>query len=291
MQLIDSSDIDRELWDTMVWNDPSSLFYNLSWCLDTLCENWIGVVKGDYQSAIAFPMQRKLSVRYTFNPFLFHRASVVGALTSDELDDAVWKAAKYVDLRLREKLEGATIWNNFELPLSKSYLDLAQGYSQNTRRNLKKSVKHDLVFRRADNAALISFVFKENVSFSKLGIKEKEYENFEKLMLEAFDCEIGRGYIVEQDEEPVAVGFFIEFNNRVTFVKGTSTADGREIGAMPFLFDRVINEFHSSKLVLDFAGSNVDSVGRFYSGFGAENVPVYYLKRNSLPFPLNQLKS
>ncbi|MBL4704704.1 MAG: hypothetical protein JKY54_09290 [Flavobacteriales bacterium] len=290
MKIIDRKKISSEAWDTMVWNDKEALFYNLSWVLDTLCPDWVAVMKGDYEGAIAIPVQRKMTVRYTYNPFLFHRASVIGNLSTDEVDEAVWMAAKYVDLRTRERMEGSVEWVNCVLNLSKNHLDLVQSYSSNAKRNLKKASKHNLEFMVTDSAALISFFFKENVSFGKLGIKEKEYENFEKLMIEAFDCEIGRGFAVEYNEEVVACGFWIEFNGRLTFVKGTSSEVGRDCGAMQFLFDRVISQFSSSSLTLDFAGSNVESVAQFYKSFGAIEEPIYHLKRNNLPFPLNQIK-
>lgn len=290
MRVVERKHIDTDLWDTMVWNNDNSLFYNLSWALDTLCGDWLAVIKGDYEAAIAIPVQRKMGVKYTYNPFLFHRASTVGNFTSDEVDEAVWMGAKFVDLRTREPLEGSVIWMNCELDLTRSYLDIVQGYAENARRNVKKAVKNDLEVKRTDNAALISFFFKENMSFTKLGVKEKEYENFEKLMLEAFDCGIGRGFSVEQNEEILGVGFFVEFNNRLTFVKGTSSDSGRSLGAMQYLFDRVFEQFTGGSLVLDFAGSNVESVARFYKSFGAVEKPIYYLKRNNLPFPLNQIK-
>jgi hypothetical protein len=247
-------------------------------------------MKKDYEAALAFPIKTKAGFKYTYNPFLFHRVSAVGHWTEEEIDEAIWMAAKYVDLRIREEVEGSVSWNNCELDLTNNYLEIIQSYSSNSKRNIKKAVKESLVFNETDNATLISFFFKENVSFNSLGIKEKEYENFEKLMLEAFDCEVGYGFTVEKDEDVVAVGFFVELNGRLTYVKGTSNELGRGAGAMHFLFDRVIHKFSGHLKLLDFSGSAVASVAQFYRSFGAEDKPIGYLKRNHLPFPLNQFK-
>jgi len=290
VQVKTRKNIDAARWDTMIWNHDNALFYNLSWALDTLCPEWVGVIKGDYEAAIAIPIQRKVGVKYTFNPFLFHRISSIGELSQAEVDEALWMAAKYVDIRSREQLEGAVEWNNYELDLSSTYLEIVQSYSSNAKRNLKKANKNNLEFKPENNAGLISVFFKENVSFLKLGIKANEYENFEKLMLEALDCEIGKGFSVWHQDEIVASGFVVVFNGRITFVKGTSNEQGRELGAMPYLMDRIIEQYAGSKLIFDFAGSNVKSVGQFYHSFGAKNLPIYYLKRNNLPFPLNQIK-
>ncbi|MDA8714647.1 hypothetical protein N9M27_02105 [Flavobacteriales bacterium] len=290
MKVLRRQDIDLERWDTMVWHSENALFYNLSWCLDTLCEDWLVILKDDYHAGIALPIRSKLGIKYTYNPFLFHRISAIGIWSKEELDEALWISSKYVDVRIREKIEGAKDWSNYELELDSNYLELIQGYNSNAKRNIKKGNAHNLNFKPMNNAALISFFFKENVSFNKLGIKEKEYENFEKLMLEAFDCEIGHGFVVEMKEETVATAFFIEFNNRLTFVKGTSSAIGRDFGAMHFLFDKIFNEYAGQSITLDFSGSNVSSVAQFYKSFGATDRPICYVKRNHLPFPLNQLK-
>ncbi len=290
MRILERKHIDIKRWDTMVWETKNSLFYNLSWCLDALCTDWVVVMKNEYEAAIPFPIKSKAGLKYTYNPFLFHRVSVVGEMSEEEVDEAIWKVAKYVDVRITHEVEGAVVWNNCELAMDKTYLEIIQGYSSNSKRNVKKAVKESLVFSSANNAALISFFFKENVSFSALGIKEKEYENFEQLMLEAFDCEIGHGFKVQKDDEILAAGFFVEFNGRLNFVKGTSNALGRDIGAMHFLFDRVIHSFAGKLKLLDFSGSNVDTVAQFYRSFGAENKPIWHIKRNHLPFPLNQIK-
>lgn len=290
MKVVARKNIDTAKWDTMIWNNDNALFYSLSWTLDALCQEWVGVIKGDYESAIAIPIQRKIGVKYTFNPFLFHRISMVGDLSQSEVDEALWMAAKYVDIRSREPLEGAVEWGNYELDLSKNYLELVQSYSNGAKRNLKKATKNNLEFKPEANAGLISVFFKENVSFLKLGIKANEYENFEKLMLEAMDCEIGNGFSVWFEDEVVASGFVVNFNGRITFVKGTSNDQGRELGAMPYLMDRIIEKYSETNSIFDFAGSNVKSLGQFYQSFGASNRPIYYLKRNNLPFPLNQIK-
>lgn len=290
MKVLRRQDINVERWDTMIWHSDNALFYNLSWCLDSLCEDWVAILKDDYQSAIALPIKSKVGIRYAYNPFLFHRASAIGNWDKEELDEALWITAKYVDIRIREKIEGAIEWSNFELKLNANYLELVQGYSSNAKRNIKKGNAQNLTCKSQDNAALISFFFKENVSFNKLGIKEKEYENFEKLMLESFDCEIGHGFVVEKEAEVVAVAFFIEFNNRLTFVKGTSNSMGREHGAMHFMFDRVLSDYAGKPSTLDFSGSNVPSVAQFYKSLGAIDKPIGYVKRNHLPFPLNQIK-
>jgi hypothetical protein len=71
---------------------------------------------------------------------------------------------------------------------------------------------------------------------------------------------------------------------------GASNNVGRDLRAMYFLFDRLIDEYSEQSIVLDFEGSDIEGVGRFFSGFGALLVPYHRLIANRLPWPINLLK-
>jgi len=64
VKVLRRQDIDLERWDTMVWHSENALFYNLSWCLDTLCEDWLVILKDDYHAGIALPIRSKLGEKF-----------------------------------------------------------------------------------------------------------------------------------------------------------------------------------------------------------------------------------
>ena len=45
-----------------------------------------------------------------------------------------------------------------------------------------------------------------------------------------------------------------------------------------------VSSILSEPVFIDFEGSSVDSIARFYQGFGAENIPYYHIKQNRLPW-------
>jgi hypothetical protein len=57
------------------------------------------------------------------------------------------------------------------------------------------------------------------------------------------------------------------------------------------LVNAFIQEHAGSDSLLDFEGSDIESVDRFYTGFGAEIRPYPSLHINRLPFYLRWLKS
>ena len=69
-----------------------------------------------------------------------------------------------------------------------------------------------------------------------------------------------------------------------------STAKGKEVGAMPYLIDSLIKREADKHKYIDFEGSSVEGIARFYKSFGAENMPYYQLKNNKLPWMLKWTK-
>ena len=82
----------------------------------------------------------------------------------------------------------------------------------------------------------------------------------------------------------------METNDRIVYLKGFTSSEGKKCGAMHFLFDFLIHELSNKRKVLDFGGSNVESVARFYKGFGAKDCLYLHLQLNRLPSIIKWLK-
>jgi len=76
----------------------------------------------------------------------------------------------------------------------------------------------------------------------------------------------------------------------VYYLLGGSNATGRENGAMQALFAGFIKTHASSDLILDFEGSEIEGIARFYKGLGATPVYYYNLLQNRLPYIIKWLK-
>jgi hypothetical protein len=59
---------------------------------------------------------------------------------------------------------------------------------------------------------------------------------------------------------------------------------------MPYLIDLFIQSNSGKPAFIDFEGSSIDSIARFYQSFGAENLPYYNIKKNMLPWWLKWKK-
>jgi len=92
------------------------------------------------------------------------------------------------------------------------------------------------------------------------------------------------------DNTLCSAAFFYFAGKRVLYLNAASSDEGKANSSMYQIVDQFIREHSGSALTLDFEGSSIPGIARFYSGFGAESEHYYSLKMNRLPIPLRWLK-
>jgi hypothetical protein len=84
--------------------------------------------------------------------------------------------------------------------------------------------------------------------------------------------------------ETLAGAFFLLAPRGPLYLFGTTTPAARQNGAMTLVFDRLISDFSGKQgLVLDFEGSALPGLARFYQGFGAVQEPYHTLHMRRFP--------
>ena len=59
---------------------------------------------------------------------------------------------------------------------------------------------------------------------------------------------------------------------------------------MSLIVDKVIQDFAETNIYLDFEGSKVENIARFYQGFGADDITFPQIKKNSIIQVMSILK-
>ncbi len=85
--------------------------------------------------------------------------------------------------------------------------------------------------------------------------------------------------------------FWVIHEGRSTLLLNASTDWGKDHGVSTWLIDQHIKSTAGRSHIIDFEGSSIPGLKRFYSGFGAKDEPFYMHVENQLPFPINLLKS
>lgn len=296
IQLIHNNDLDTDRWDSMVQNAPNARVYAESWYLDILHPDWYGLVYGSYAYVMPLIVSRKWGITYLYQPTFAQQHGIFPPATAQitaEILLFLRERYPYINLSLNSMnvhVEAPFVVQerkNFLLALNHSYVVLKKNYNQHTRRYLKKATAQCTVMKHIAPETFLTL--KQAHAHHRLS-----NENLAKLkliLLKATALRRGEIYgAYSQHNELVAAAFFLTDQNRITYLNAVSSNEGKEIHAMMAVIDRFVADHAESPYLLDFEGSNIPGVARFFEGFGAKAESYQHLQYNALPWYLKLLK-
>lgn len=294
IQYLHSSNIDRKKWDESIARSACRHHYALAWHLDLVCPGWSGLVMNDYEAVMPLPVRKKYGIRYVFQPYFSQQLGIynekkTGPDLLQEFIEAVPSDIRYMEFNLNHFNEVNDLYHfkersNFELNLSPDYAFLENNYSANTRRNLRKSEKPGI-----NEISDISCIIELKKKFDAIRKPPAHYNFLENWMKGILDRGMGR-ILKIGTEQLLAAVFLVQYGNRIYYMVPVSSPEGKKNSAMFFLVDHLIRSHAGNDMILDFEGSTIPGIARFFKGFGAINQPYHSIKMNRLPFPLKLIK-
>ena len=301
IRYLSHKEIEFEKWDLCLEQASNSLVYGYSWYLNKVSPNWDALVLDDYHAVMPLTHGRKYFICYLHQPFFTQQLGVFAKaqLNQDliiEFISAIPSKFKFIEVNLNEQNyflseEYKLIKRkNYLLNLNKPYDKLVKDYNNQALRNLKKSRKQEIELRTIQYKEVITF-YRIHKSEVTLGVKSEDYLALEGLMEVAYKRgKLFSKGVFSKSGELLACGSYLMQKGRIIFLIGTSSASGRETGAMHYLMDSMIFQFSNHKMLFDFEGSEIPGIARFYKSFGAMKTHYFRLKKNRLPWLLRLLK-
>jgi len=286
-------EIDAGKWDLVVAASSAETLYPCSWYLDATALHWSALVLNDYELIMPLVWKRKAGIPYIYQPVLCQQLGILGSRTPDLYESKEFVLAMRKRFRLGslqfnrgnlvEEQKGSRVWDrsNFILPLGADYEKLEAGYSQNTRRNLKKAMESAHDFDASVGLEELLALKKEHAA--------KDYSDrwYGKIreQLEAIQ-QHGHGEIhgLRRDGSLIAAVFFAFTRTRIIYLLSVSDEQGKEERAMFRIVDQLIRREAASERSLDFEGSDLQGVARFFAGFGARAETYQALSFSRFPF-------
>lgn len=293
--------IDKKKWDACIRDAVNGNVYAYSWYLDLIHEGWEALVEDDYERVMPLTAARKFGISYLFQPYF---AQQLGVYSTSKLSPAIvenflqaippqFKFAEF-NLNSFNKISAENhsfvLHNNYLLDLINAYEKVAKKYSNNTRRNLKKSTNNKLSISKNIKPEEVISLFRKNRGKRLKKWNDAHYNILQRLMYTAIYKGKGVAYgVYTEFNELCAAAFFLKNSNKLVFLFSGTSDLARDNGAMTMLIDHVIREYAASRTVFDFEGSNDENLARFYKGFGAKKITYPGLRINNFSFPLKQL--
>lgn len=288
IQFVEAKNIDPKKWDDLIFASQGSTIFATYEFLSLSASTWGALIKDDYQWVIPIPYRKKWGVYYIYSPPFISRLGLFARtpLSNKDIHNAftyIPKKFQLVELILNRSISihDQTEFCSFELNLNQDYQEIWSGYSENTKRNVKSSNKHNLMVSESVEMDEIIELFKQNRG-KNIGktIPDTHFETLKNLVDYAErNGNIEKWAVYNQDNQLLAGALFLKDQTRSWFWFSGRDNARAEYKAMFYLIDQYIQKFANSPLILDFNGSNNPNVARFYSGFGASPYHYPYLKK------------
>jgi hypothetical protein len=234
--------------------------------LDALSKRWIALVYGDYEAV--FPLfSRFLFSKIFYQPFFTRAFSIVGS-SDVEVQKSMAVAISHLKAKGCISIEGSAfleanaVCQKLEVSLSV--------YSSNTKRNVKKAINNGLEFNSISLTEFIAFYQLETKKKIK-GYKAKHF----KILFDILQKEKAKDHLmlcsVNKNGEVLSVAAILQNQDKALYLCAAINNEGKKMGASHFLVHMLIENNRSIWNELDFGGSNVEGVARFYKSFGASD--------------------
>ena len=290
LRFLGRKEIDAQKWDELINNSFNSLPYALSWYLDAVAENWGALVLNDFEAVMPMVWLRKMGVKCLYQPYYCQQLGVFSHEPLDVEHHRVFlKTAAtqfpYIHINLNPSSGavvddfGLTKKKNLLLELNSDYSSIQKNYSGSHRRNIARANKASLSFSTETGLKPFQAFYLDNVNRAKENFKPQHEKIFKKLTQSLIAGKQAAIFTAYNDAGILFAAVLIVFHKkRLVGIINTSSVAGKKNGASHFLFDQIIKRFSGSELVLDFEGSSIVTIARFYEGFGAYEEVFYQYK-------------
>lgn len=294
-------EIDKKLWDNCIINSPNETIYPYSGFLDVVSPGWDALVLDDYKAVFPLTHKKKFGISYLIQPANSQQLGLFSSITlnSSIIEDFFKKVSEhysYINIQINS-FHKANIPDliysgrkNYELSLNNKYEDLFVQFSTNHKRNIKKAKEAGAEIIKDLPIDKLIALYKETRG-KEMKHSKSDYETLEKLIDSLLSNKSAEIISVNLPKIGFCAGaVFVRSCKRTVFLFSATSVEAKKNGAMHFLIDNYIRNNSGEDIILDFEGSNQESLARFYAGFGANCTEYYKLSKNKLPGFLKLIK-
>lgn len=282
---VNRKEIDKKKWDDLVLKTEGASIYVLSFYLDAVAEDWEAYIAEDFSFAVPVAVVRKGGLKRVY-PALFQRyIDVIGDVSKLDLH-------QFEHEILKRYKKGSL---NSKTPLIASLTGDEFIYQAVEKEDFKLKTQAKRMLQRFSKAAYT--IREENVNTEELSqfiakeLSKKLPIYATKSVLFLFDLikkaeENGQLYKIGLFHKEELKGGLIglKFNNRLLYLKGTSTEESQKEGAMYALMNHFIHHGFAHNCAIDFGGSRVEGIRFFFTRFNGKDQIYYHYAWDNSPW-------
>ncbi len=305
LYLFERHQIDDSLWNRTVNTSLYGYPYAYTWYLDAVCEQWKALANDDFSLIFPIPIKQKLGIKYVYTPWWTQQLGLLTTARDNEkilptIIKAVMSRVKHINLMLHygtpiellRELPKTKIFTHttYQLNLVHEYSQIWNGYTDKRRNNIRKALLEGLEVHQHIHFEEFMTFFHIRAYRNSEFLTSAQIQVLGRLLIEALDrnrCELWGVY---KGRALIAVAAFIRSEHYWVYIASATSLTGRKTHAMSLLLDRFFYEHSQENMIFDFEGSDIDTIAKFFKGFGAFPVTYYRLWYWDLPNWLLKIK-
>jgi len=275
--------IDILKYNECVSNSFQSRVYAYSWYLDIVCDNWDVLVKDDYQAVMPLPKRKKYGIHYIYQaPWVQQLGVFSDVIVETSLVDRFIKSIprkfKLIDVCLNSEnstdSSHAQLKDNYILPLNTNFNKIKDNYNKNRKRISKTDFSNFRIDKKGNISEFLSLYKMQEVNY------KTHKDSFEKLqnLLNICNNHINI-WNVYKNENLIAGLCWIKDHHRITYLVPITTDEAKKDNIPTYIVNELIKAHINTNYTLDFEGSMVEGVAKFYKSFGAGKETYFHLKK------------
>ena len=285
IKYVKQKNIDKDKWNECVYKSQNTYIYGFSWFLDIIAVDWDGLILGDYEAVMPLTKKHKYFIQYLYQPVFIQKVNVysIENITQKKLHEFL-KAipSKFILIDINIDVENPDLDKNYqifpkanyELDLNNTYENIYSNYRRNTKRNIKKALKNNIIVKKeTDFSNFIKTRRDTTFARNQKNIRDFHFTRLSKLLQYLSDNNSLLIYNAYTSDGVFCASSCYYFSKKRATISHTATVNGITQKANFLTVNKFIEDHAGKNIILDLAGSNLEGVAYFNSGFGAINKP------------------
>jgi Acetyltransferase (GNAT) domain len=253
-------------------------------------------VAGEYDFIMPLPKRRKFGLAYIYVPTFAGQLGIIGSQAiSRELTDSfilsIPASFLIADLILNEGNPNPSLTDieitqrtNYILPLSDDYPVLCARYSEDAKKNLRRTRALGLLPCPDIPVDTIIRLYRAAYGDRHPQVSATAYQSLADLFRHCVRKDNGFTLgITDPAGQLLAAAFFGMDNKRIYYILGAPTPQGRAANAVHSLIDEVIKKYAGTGIIFDFEGSDIPGVAAFYRKFNPQTEYYGQIRLSRVP--------
>jgi len=271
----------RRKYEQIVASQVTFGFFEQTWVQDILHPKWRYLLNAQQEPIFRIPVVEKFGLKAHLQPLFLRSLPLLSGYSIADLSALKSKLFLHLNIYVAQEIALTEQSGKYQLlQWQEGIAQIRAGYSDNVKRSLKKA--NGLKLQPIDYSAFHTFFVAQKGE--NLGsLTTSAWQRLDTLFAKAQQKDQAFCVGAFLEDQLLAAGLFFRHQQKLYFMKGTLNEEGKQIGALVFLLDAVLEKFADTCSELDFIGSNQESIAAFYRKFGAKD-NYYQVLKGRWPF-------